>query len=205
MFEQETALNVGGARLFPGVLGLSAQRNLVEDLREIVRQAPLFSPQTRGQGQMSVRMTSAGAFGWYSDAGGGYRYEPQHPNGTPWPDIPANLRLIWSALAPKSPAPECCLLNFYGEGARMGLHQDCDEADFSHPVVSISLGDEGLFRIGGERRGGPTKSIWLKSGDVIVLEGEARLAYHGVDRIKFGSSTLLREGGRINITMRVVT
>lgn len=204
MFGQETVLNVGGARFFPGALEATAQSKLMDDLRAIVAAAPLFSPQTRSGKQMSVRMTSAGKYGWYSDPRHGYRYEPTHPNGAPWPDIPPSILAIWSAVAPKSPAPDCCLVNFYGEGARMGLHQDNDEADFSHPVVSISLGDDGLFRIGGTVRGGKTQSVWLRSGDVLVLEGASRLAYHGVDRIKFGSSPLLKDGGRINLTLRVV-
>ena len=86
----------------------------------------------------------------------------------------------------------------------MGLHQDRDEADFTWPVVSVSLGDDALFRIGNQTRGGKTKSIWLTSGDVVIMGGEARLAYHGVDRTRFASSSLLPKGGRINLTMRVV-
>ena len=86
----------------------------------------------------------------------------------------------------------------------MGLHQDKDEADFSCPVVSISLGDAGLFRIGGSTRNGSTESVWLESGDVCVMGGAARLTYHGIDRIRFGSSTLLKNGGRLNLTLRVV-
>ena len=92
----------------------------------------------------------------------------------------------------------------YGEGAKMGLHQDRDEADFDMPVVSISLGDEALFRVGGVERGGPTRSIWLRSGDVAVMGGAARLVHHGIDRVRWGSSTLLPRGGRINLTLRVV-
>lgn len=152
---------------------------------------------------MSVQMTAAGRFGWLTD--GGYHYSETHPSGRAWPPIPDIAREVWTAVADTTRAPECCLVNFYGEGARMGLHQDRDEADFACPVVSISLGDEGLFRVGGPSRGGKTKSIWLRSGDVAVLTGPARLAYHGVDRIKFGSSTLLPKGGRINLTLRVVT
>jgi alkylated DNA repair protein (DNA oxidative demethylase) len=86
----------------------------------------------------------------------------------------------------------------------MGLHQDRDEADFSWPVLSVSLGDDALFRVGNTTRGGPTESIWLNSGDVLVMGGDARLLHHGVDRIRPGSSTLLQGGGRINLTCRVV-
>ncbi len=100
--------------------------------------------------------------------------------------------------------PDCCLLNYYGSEARMGLHRDADETDFSWPVVSISLGDSARFRIGGVQRSDPTTSVLLESGDVVVMGGEARLAYHGIDRIRFGSSRLLPSGGRLNMTLRVV-
>ncbi len=176
---------------------------MVAALREVVTAAPFFSPETRWGRPMSVRMTSCGRYGWYSDRRG-YRYERRHPSGVAWPPIPASVLEVWSAVSGTTRAPDCCLINFYGEGARMGLHQDRDEADFSFPVVSISLGDAGLFRIGGVERGGRTQSVWLDSGDVLVLGGDARLAYHGVDRIRSGSSSLLKEGGRINLTMRVV-
>lgn len=152
---------------------------------------------------MSVRMTSAGKYGWYSDKAG-YRYVEHHPSGRDWPAIPDQLCAIWRRFGHADRAPDCCLINFYSEGARMGMHQDRDEADYSWPVVSVSLGDDGLFRMGGTTRRGPTRSIWLKSGDIVVLGGDARLAFHGVDRIRFGSSSLLPQGGRINLTMRVV-
>jgi alkylated DNA repair protein (DNA oxidative demethylase) len=87
----------------------------------------------------------------------------------------------------------------------MGLHQDRDEQDFDAPVVSLSLGDTGLFRIGGTTRRSPTRSVRLASGDAAVLGGEARLAFHGIDRILAGTSTLIPEGGRINLTLRRVT
>lgn len=189
--------------IYPQMLGLEAQRALVVALRTVVAEAPLFSPETRWGKPMSVRMTSAGKYGWYSDRRG-YRYEPRHPGGKAWPAIPDQVLEVWDTVAGTARAPDCCLVNFYDEGARMGMHQDKDEADFSQPVVSISLGDEGLFRIGGVEKGGKTQSTWLRSGDVLVLGGDARLAYHGVDRIKFGTSTLLKDGGRINLTLRVV-
>lgn len=193
-----------GVAIYPGFLGAAEQKSLVDALREVVAAAPMFHPETRWGKQMSVRMTSAGRFGWVSDRRG-YRYEPRHPSGTPWPDIPQQVLGIWHDLVSRTRDPDCCLVNYYGEGARMGLHQDRDEADFSWPVLSVSLGDEGLFRVGNIERGGTTESIWLKSGDVLVMAGDARLVNHGVDRIRFGSSTLLPKGGRINLTCRVVT
>lgn len=172
-------------------------------LRVVVGLAPLFQPETRWGKKMSVRMSSAGRYGWFSDRRG-YRYEEQHPSGVAWPTIPAQILALWHKVTGLDRAPDCCLINYYGEGARMGLHQDRDEASFDWPVLSISLGDDALFRIGGVERGGSTESVWLCSGDVMVLTGESRLAYHGIDRIKFGSSDLLPNGGRINLTLRVV-
>ncbi len=196
-------LEIRGFRIFKGLLSAPRQRQLVEELRAVVRAAPLFSPMTPYGKPMSVRMTSAGKYGWVSDRRG-YRYATQHPSGVPWPPIPETVLSIWSDLVSDARAPDCCLINYYGEAARMGLHQDRDEADFSWPVLSVSLGDDGLFRIGNQTRGGKTESIWLQSGDVVVMGGDARLTYHGIDRIKPGTSTLLDNPGRINLTCRVV-
>ena len=197
-------LRLRGFDVHKSYLTPEGQRDLIEALRPVLKAAPLFSPIVPGGGKMSVRMTSAGAFGWYSDAEG-YRYVEQHPRGMDWPTIPAPILAIWQDLTGLDRQPDCCLVNYYGEGARMGLHQDKDEADFSYPVVSISLGDDGLLRVGGQSRGGKTDSVWLNSGDVVVMGGEARLSYHGVDRIRFKSSRLLPKGGRLNLTLRVVT
>lgn len=195
---------IRGFRHYPGWLVPGEQAALVEDLRAVVAAAPLFSPMTPYGRPMSVRMTSAGRFGWVADRRG-YRYSETHPAGGAWPAIPEAVLDIWRAVSGSDRSPECCLVNFYAEGARMGLHQDRDEADFAQPVVSISLGDDGLFRIGNETRGGKTQSLWLRSGDVLVMGGPARLLYHGIDRIAAGTSTLLPQGGRINLTLRVVT
>lgn len=176
---------------------------MVEDLRGVVAAAPLFSPVTRWGKPMSVRMTSAGRLGWYTDRRG-YRYEPRHPSGAAWPPIPESVLAVWRAVSGSPDDPDCCLVNFYREGAKMGLHRDADEDAYDAPVVSISLGDPARFRIGGLERGDPTASMELLSGDVVVLGGASRLAYHGVDRIRFGVSPLLKEGGRINLTLRVV-
>jgi alkylated DNA repair protein (DNA oxidative demethylase) len=187
----------------PEWLDRAAQVALVDAVRHVVAQAPLFHPVTPGGKEMSVRMTSAGRLGWVSDPRG-YRYQPQHPNGTDWPATPPQVLKVWSALTGLSRAPDCCLINFYGEGARMGLHQDRDEGDFSFPVLSLSLGDDALFRVGGVERSEETTSFWLRSGDAVVMGGAARLAWHGVDRVRHGSSTLLPKAGRINLTLRVV-
>ncbi|MCU9848154.1 alpha-ketoglutarate-dependent dioxygenase AlkB [Defluviimonas sp. WL0024] len=194
---------MAGAALYALYLDADEQAALVGDIRAVVAAAPLFSPLTPWGKPMSVRMTSAGKYGWYADRKG-YRYVPRHPCGSDWPPIPERVQAVWRRLVGAERAPDCCLVNFYDVDARMGLHQDRDEADFRWPVLSISLGDDARFRIGGTTRGGPTKSFWLRSGDVLALGGEARLAYHGVDRIASGSSTLLPKGGRINLTLRVV-
>lgn len=196
-------LDVGGVRVLPGYVAAQDQAALVGDLRDVVRAAPFFHPVTpRGQ-KMRVRMTAAGRFGWVSDKRG-YRYEPRHLSGVDWPPIPDRVLQIWHEVTALERAPDCCLINYYDADARMGLHQDRDEADFTWPVVSISLGDDALFRIGGVARSDPTRSVWLHSGDVAVLGGAARLAYHGIDRLRAGSSTLLSQGGRLNLTLRVV-
>jgi alkylated DNA repair protein (DNA oxidative demethylase) len=195
-----------GVRHMPGYLDHGAQTALVEAIREVVRSAPLYTPTLPGSGrEMSVRMTNCGALGWVTDKQRGYRYQAGHPvTGEPWPPIPGMLLDLWRAVSGYPHPPEACLVNFYSETAKMGLHQDRDEADFTQPVVSVSLGDAALFRVGGTERGGRTQSVWLNSGDVAVLEGAARLAYHGIDRTRFGSSSLLPGGGRINVTLRVV-
>ncbi|MEL7165262.1 MAG: alpha-ketoglutarate-dependent dioxygenase AlkB [Pseudomonadota bacterium] len=196
-------LQVRGFDILKGYLAPAEQAELVTDVRSVAAAAPMFSPQTPYGQSMSVRMTSAGRVGWYSDAAG-YRYSETHPSGEPWPAIPGSVLRMWRKVTGLKRDPDCLLINYYGEGARMGMHQDKDEVDFSWPVMSVSLGDAGLFRMGNATRGGKTESHWLESGDVVVMGGEARLTYHGVDRIRFGSSTLLPKGGRINLTCRVV-
>ena len=194
---------VRGFKICAGHLSKGEQESMIREIRGVAAKAPMYSPMTPYGRRMSVRTTPAGKYGWHSDRKG-YRYESGHPSGVSWPPIPASVLRVWREVTGLEREPECCLINFYGEGARMGMHRDCDEANFDWPVVSISLGDDALFRIGNLQRGGRTESVWLHSGDVVVMGGSARLAYHGVDRIKFGTSDLLRDGGRINLTLRVV-
>ena len=199
----EQMLEIRGFRIFKGFLSGAEQAALVDALRDVVRAAPLFSPMTPYGKPMRVKMTSAGRYGWVSDRRG-YRYEERHPEGMIWPPIPDRVLAIWQELVSRERMPDCCLVNFYDADARMGMHQDRDEADFSWPVLSVSLGDEGLFRIGNATRGGTTESHWLQSGDVVVMGGDARLTYHGIDRIRPDKSMLLDKPGRINLTCRVV-
>ena len=195
-----------GVRHIPAYLDVAAQRALVEELRVVAADAPLYVPTMPRTGKpMSVRMTNCGSLGWVTDKDRGYRYQPTHPvTGKPWPPIPERLLDIWDELAGYPHPPEACLVNFYDDTAKMGLHQDRDEADLSAPVISISLGDACLFRVGQVRREGPTVSFRLESGDVVTLGGEGRLCFHGVDRIYPSTSALLPRGGRINLTLRRV-
>lgn len=192
---------------FPGKLDEAAQIALLREIRAVITQAPLFIPTMPRSGRpMSVRMTNAGPLGWLTDKKNGYRYQATHPvTGIRWPAIPQVLCHLWEELAGYGHPPEACLINYYAGTAKMGLHQDRDEEDFAAPVLSVSLGDTGLFRVGGTTRKDPTQRYELKSGDVFVLSGEARLAYHGIDRILAGTSDLLDEGGRFNLTLRRVT
>ena len=191
---------------WPGRLSAAEQGALLAELRAVARRAPFFQPRMPKTGKpFSVRMTNCGPLGWVSDESG-YRYQPLHPETKePWPLLPAPLLALWEELSGYPHPPEACLVNYYAAGTKMGLHQDRDEQDFEAPVLSISLGDAALFRIGGTTRGGKTTSLKLASGDVLLFGGEARLAYHGIDRILSDSSTLLPEGGRINLTLRRVT
>lgn len=197
-------LDLNGVQLFKGWLGRPAQEALVAAVRRVAEAAPLSRYTTPWGKPMSVRMTAAGRIGWVVNRGR-YAYEPRHPGtGEPWPPIPPEALAVWRALSGWDGDPDSLLVNWYGEGAKMGMHRDANENAYDAPVVSISLGDPAVFRVGGLERRGPTVSTTLESGDVAVMGGAARLAYHGVDRVRFAGSTLLPQGGRINLTLRVV-
>lgn len=194
-------------------LSPDAQSALLAEVAACVKHAPFFRPVLPRWGTpFSVQMSNAGPLGWVSDKSG-YRYETCHPvTGKSWPPIPDMLLDLWAELTDYPAPPEACLINHYTPQARMGLHQDKDEKDFSAPVLSVSLGDDARFKLGGLERKGPTESTILKSGDVMLLSGETRLAFHGVDRIYAETSQLLAPnpdlfpgGGRINLTLRRVT
>ena len=210
---RQASTDIPGLRLHPGAIDRNGAESLLADIVGVIREAPLYRPAMPRSGRpFSVRMTNCGRLGWMSDRNG-YRYAERHPEtNSPWPPMPASVHAIWREFSGYPHEPEACLVNYYGPDARMGLHRDEDEADFSAPIVSISLGDTARFRIGGPERGGPTRSFPLASGDVLVLGGPSRLYYHGIDRLMAGSSTLLApygdvfpDGGRINLTLRRVT
>jgi DNA oxidative demethylase len=192
-----------GIRLWSEGLAAADQKSLLDEIMARVDRAPFYRPRMPRSGkEFSVEETNLGSLGWMSDIDG-YRYQERHPaTREAWPDIPEKLLDIWDETTGCLARPECCLVNLYRDGAKMGLHQDRDEQAIDAPVLSISLGDDALFRIGGATRKGPTKSIKLASGDVLVFGGPARLVFHGIDRIIAGSSRLVPGGGRINLTLR---
>lgn len=201
---REIDTGLPGFRYWPGALDAEAQSSLLTEVLAGAGQAPFYRPVTPGGRPFSVEMTNLGPLGWVSDRGG-YRYQPVHPvTGAPWPPMPARLMDLWSALTGWPDPADACLVNLYRGGARMGLHQDRDEADLTAPVLSISLGDTAVFRVG-PAAGGRTTSLRLASGDVCALTGPARLARHGIDRLLPGSSGLIPGGGRINLTLRRAT
>ena len=192
---------------FPQKFDLGAQSALLGEIRRIMVEAPLYTPTMPRSGTpMSVRMTNCGPLGWVTDKERGYRYQATHPEtGKPWPAMPQMLLDLWREVGDYPFPPEACLVNYYAGSAKMGLHQDRDEEDFAAPVLSVSLGDTGVFRVGGRSRKDPTRKFELRSGDVVALDGEDRLAFHGIDRILPGTSKLLPEGGRFNLTLRRVS
>ena len=195
-----------GISLVSGALEPSDQWRLLDAVRAVTRTAPLYTPTMPRTGKpWTVRMTNCGPLGWVSDRSG-YRYQPTHPEtGEPWPAIPKMLLDLWDEVTGYPAPPECCLVNFYTDKARMGLHRDEDEEALDAPVLSVSLGDTATFRLGGLERKGKTQSFKLYSGDVLLIGGDNRLAYHGIDRVFPNTSTLLKAGGRINLTLRRVT
>lgn len=203
----ETVIHIKeGVRYYPAYLNIEAQKALLDATRAVINNAPLFHPtMPRTNKPFSVKMTNCGELGWVSDVRG-YRYQDTHPDTqTSWPTMPALLTKAWQDMAGYDHPAQACLINYYDGQAKMGLHQDRDEDEFDAPVVSLSLGDSAVFRIGGLIRNSPTQSLKLHSGDALVFGGAARLAFHGIDRILQGTSTLLNEGGRFNFTMRRVS
>lgn len=196
-----------GCWLYSGALDRAEQRDLLEQVRQGLAIAPLFTPTMPMSGKaFTVRMSNFGPLGWVSDRVGGYRYQARHPvTKEAWPTLPEMLSDVWRTVNKDAPEPEACLVNYYAGRARMSLHVDRDEAAQSVGVVSVSLGDTAVFRLGGPDRSSRSWTFRLLSGDVLVLGGASRRFYHGIDRVIPNSSTLLPKGGRINLTLRRVT
>lgn len=195
-----------GVVLWRAWFDASAQGALLDAVKAGVAKAPFYRPvMPRSGTPFSVEETNFGPLGWISDRSG-YRYQPTHPvTQDHWPPIPPMLLQLWTALAETAAEPQCCLVNLYRAGAKMGLHQDRDETALDAPVLSVSLGDGAVFRIGGTTRKAKTQTVVLASGDVLRFGGVARLAFHGIDRVRAGSSGLMDGGGRLNLTLRRVT
>jgi len=196
-----------GFKHFPQYLSPIEQAALLVAVRQVLELAPPFTPIMPRTGKpMSVTMSNCGPLGWVTDKERGYRYQPLHPvTATPWPPMPDVLLTLWRDLADFPRPPEACLINIYSGKAKMGQHRDTDEQDLTAPVLSVSLGDDAVFSLGGLARTDARERITLRSGDVTVLGGPARKAYHGIDKVLPGTSVLLAEGGRINLTLRRVT
>lgn len=194
-----------GFRHYPFYFDIHTQQILIKAVREGVAKAPFFQPtMPRTNRPMSVVLSNFGPLGWVADQRG-YRYESSHPRtGQNWPPIPSLLLQLWQDMACYPVPPQACLINWYRKNARMGLHVDKDEIARHAPVISISLGDPALFKIGGLNRRDRTRSLKLFSGDVVVMAGQARHCYHGVSKVFYGESTLVAHGGRINLTLRCV-
>ena len=200
----EIGTSLSGFRLWPQALSATAQAELVAEVLAAIEDAPFYQPMTPGGRPFSVRMSNLGPLGWVSDRAG-YRYQATHPEtGRAWPPIPPMLLRLWDDLTGWSAPPDACLVNLYRGPAKMGLHQDRDEADTTAPVLSVSLGDTAVFRIG-PAGGGPTRTVRLATGDVCALTGPARLARHGIDGVLEGSSQVVPGGGRLNLTLRRAT
>jgi alkylated DNA repair protein (DNA oxidative demethylase) len=181
------------------------ETGLLEALRAIVEQAPFRHMATPGGYQMSVAMTNCGHFGWVTDRSG-YRYDPNDPqSGKPWPAMPGSFRELACQAADRAGFggfdPDACLVNRYQPSARMSLHQDKDESDFTAPIVSVSLGLPATFLFGGLKRSDKPRRFRLEHGDVIVWGGPSRLAFHGIAPLADGEHSLLGRQ-RINLTFR---
>lgn len=167
--------------------------------------SPFRVMATPGGANMSAAITNCGAAGWVSDRRG-YRYERLDPlTAQPWPEMPVLLRDLAASAATAAGfsgfMPDVCLMNRYQPGAKMGLHQDRDEADFTAPIVSVSLGLPAVFLWGGPKRTDRAARLPLPSGDVVVWGGAERLFFHGIAPIKPGRHKLLGEL-RLNLTFR---
>lgn len=197
-----------GFHYLPRYLDAASQSLVLSEVEALLEKAPLFQQKMPRTGApLSVRMSNAGEYGWVTDREGGYRYQPTHPiTGERWPAIPERLLRIWADVTAERELPNLCLINFYDQEARLGLHQDKGES-LEAPVVSISLGDDATFVLRGATRKAPLRRLELRSGDVVWFGGPSRLIYHGVEGIRPGTSDLPRqspllEGGRINLTLR---
>ncbi len=183
----------------------SAAAGLIAEINAITAQAPFRHMVTPGGHQMSVAMTNCGDAGWMTDRSG-YRYDGIDPESRKaWPAMPASFRALAADAAAEAGfdgfSPDACLINRYVAGAKMSLHQDKDETDFSEPIVSVSLGLPAIFLFGGLKRSDKPRRYRLQHGDVVVWGGPSRLFFHGVAPLADGEHAVLGRQ-RINLTFR---
>jgi alkylated DNA repair protein (DNA oxidative demethylase) len=181
------------------------EAELIAAIGEIAAQAPFRHMETPGGHSMSVAMTNCGSAGWVTDRSG-YRYDGVDPESrTPWPPMPSSFRRLAEHAAAEAGfggfAPDACLINRYQPGARMSLHQDKDEDDFSAPIVSVSLGLPAIFLFGGLQRSDKPRRFRLEHGDIVVWGGPSRLFFHGIAPLADGEHALTGRQ-RINLTFR---
>ena len=205
-------LEVNGLKLYPDYLSQAQQEQLLQTVIDAIQPTPFYQAKSPYSGKsIGPKMTNMGELGWYSDEKG-YRYQEHHPEtNLPWSAMPQVLLDIWADVSDYDKPPQCCLVNYYDQpDSKLGLHKDHDEETFEPPIVSVSLGDSCLFRMGLTDKKTPTRSFTVDSGAIMVMGKQARTAYHGVDRILYGETTLLNNKkpfhqGRLNLTLRRVT
>ena len=189
-------------------LTIEQQQHLLTLSREVYMASPMWTPTTKRGNRYSYQNTSCGKYGWISDEKGYYYSQTNPVNQKPFPEIPSFINQLAVDVAKlvgfDSYLPETCLINYYKQSSRLGLHQDNSEKNLSAPIISISLGDDAVFMLGTKRYSDKPQKILLKSGDIFILYGDARMAYHGIKQINPGTSNLLKNGGRLNLTIRQV-
>lgn len=197
---------IPGFHHLAGFVDHNGQARLVAWARELCRRAPLVRPVMPNGTPMSVRVTNAGAAGWWSDPKGGYRYTEHHPEtGERWPSVPQWLLALGNAALTKAgepPAPfDCCHVVYYEDDAKLGMHVDRSEQDLEQPVVTISLGSDATFLMGGRERNDPVQRYMLASGDACVMAIPARNWYHSIAKLHPTMGSMLR-AGRLSLTIR---
>lgn len=205
LFDPQERVIIGEQAVLMRGRALSVDAALLAAIDAIAVRAPFRRMVTPGGFEMSVAMTSCGSVGWVTDRTG-YRYAPCDPStGLPWPPLPDRFAALAQDAAAEAGfadfVPDACLVNCYEPGARLSLHQDKDERDYRHPVVSVSLGLPATFQFGGIKRGDRPRKVLLAHGDIVVWGGPSRLFFHGVLALKDGDHPLTGRR-RFNLTFR---
>lgn len=204
LFETPAQALAPGAVLLRG-FAMAGANAVLACVRDVIAQAPLRHMITPGGFRMSVAMSNCGALGWVTDRSG-YRYDAtDRDSEQPWPRMPAAFLHLAKDAAGHAGfdgfVPDACLINRYAPGTRLSLHQDQDECDFRHPIVSVSLGIPAVFLFGGFARTDKILRVALVHGDVVVWGGPSRLRYHGVAPLKPARHPLTGDF-RFNLTLR---